>query len=75
MIMPQASDEDRALMAKWFGDEIGCEAPSEFLQSRGYKLNRDWTWTKPTPSHSVSAEEKACIFFLIDEWDYDGCRP
>ncbi len=60
-------------MERWFGD-CGCEGPSAFLQSHGFVLSNDWSWTKPTPAHRLSAEEKACVFFLMDEWDYDGCQ-
>lgn len=72
--MPSASNELRDLMMRWFDGALGCEEPSAFLQSRGYTLNDDWIWTKPTGAHRISEEEKMCLFFLIDEWDYGGCR-
>lgn len=74
--MPQASDADRAQMQKWFGSEgdewsgIDYHGPQTFLESHGWKLTRDWQWTPPVPSHSVSCYELACILFLVHEWDY-----
>lgn len=70
--MPQASDRQRALMEKWFGDPISDEGPINFLQSHGYILRRDWHWELPTPSHSCSCYEMECIMFLADEWDFGG---
>jgi hypothetical protein len=69
--MPQASEEDRERMQKWFGD-MGDFAPACFLTSHGYRLRKDWVWVKPTPSHNMSADERACLRFLIEEWDYGG---
>lgn len=72
--MPQASDDLRALMEQWFGDPVSDEGPTNFLQSRGYVLERDWIWKLPTPSHTIRNEEYKCMAFLIDEWDYGGYR-
>lgn len=73
--MPQASSEDRDRMLRWFGT-IDVYPIEEFLRSRGYVLvPREWYWKKPTPSHTVSEEERHCIVFLVDEWDYDGYEP
>lgn len=72
--MPQTSNEMRALMCKWFGDEIDEKGPIKFLQAHGYVLERDWTWTKPTPSHTVSKFEWLCMLFLIEEWDFGWYR-
>ena len=69
--MPSASDEDRALMTKWFGS-IDTHGPEAFLKSHGYVLTKDWCWVKPTPSHEISAIEDACLWFLLEEWDYGG---
>lgn len=66
--MPQALDEQRELMVKWFGD-FDCWLPLEFLLSRGYTDTKGWI-AKPTPSHTISAEEGECIDFLCDEWDF-----
>ena len=67
--MPQATDEQRDLMRKWFGDRIDDGPPSAFLLSRGYVCDRGW-WRKPTSAHKISKEEGACIDFLCDEWDH-----
>jgi len=67
--MPQAADEQRALMGKWFGDEVGDGGPHTFLLSRGY-TEKAGLISKPTPSHTMSSEEAECIEFLCDEWDY-----
>ncbi len=69
--MPQASDESRERYKAWFPD-IGCEHATEELTKRGYKLNKDWTWTKPK-GHSPTEEETFWICFLIEEWDFGGC--
>lgn len=67
--MPQAADEDRALMGKWFGDEISDSGPLDFLMARG------WTFpgglcVPPVPCYQPSQYEWACVAFLCDEWDY-----
>lgn len=71
--MPQASDEMRDLMAKYFPFENECGVddwqPTKFLLARGYTEERGW-WTKPTPSHSISDYEWHCLNFLCDEWDH-----
>lgn len=68
--MPQASDEQRELMQKWFrNDGINDAEPMAFLISRGYTTIAGM-WQKPTPSHSVSWFEWECLDFLCDEWDY-----
>lgn len=67
--MPQASDEARALMGVYFGDEIDDGPPIRFLLARGY-TECEGFWIKPTPSHSISDYEWDCLNFLCDEWDY-----
>jgi hypothetical protein len=68
--MPQATDEQRALMKKWFGDSIDDRPPTEFLLSHGYTCDKDGFWIKPVPSHTISETEGECLDFLCDEWDY-----
>lgn len=70
--MPQASEEVRAMMCRWFGC-IDCEAPLRFLLSHGFKHNRG-TIEPPTKSHNLSDDESYCIAFLVQEWDYDYAR-
>jgi hypothetical protein len=68
--MPQATEEQRKL---WGGrNGVGEDKAENFLQSHGYILQRNWTWKKPTPTHTVTQEEYEAICFLIDEWDYGG---
>jgi hypothetical protein len=71
--MPQASDELRNLIEKWFGS-MEQYGPEMFLRSHGYTSNKS-VWSKPTPSHNPSCEEVSCILFLRDEWDHDFLHP
>jgi len=69
--MPQASDEQRALMQKWFGNTINDGPPYAFLLAHGYtEPEGKGLWKKPTPSHTISMFEWECLNFLCDEWDY-----
>lgn len=67
--MPQATDELRDTMRKWFGDGCDPGPPLTFLFSRGYK-DRAGVIMPPTASHTVSVEEATCIDFLFQEWDF-----
>jgi hypothetical protein len=67
--MPQASDEQRELMRKWFGNSTDDYGPYKFLLLHGF-YERAGMWYKPTPSYTVSIYEYACLNFLVDEWDY-----
>jgi hypothetical protein len=71
--MPSAPDELRDLMEKWFGDPIDDGPPYRFLMARGW-TERAGMLIKPTPAHTVSEYEWACIQFLCLEWDY-GYNP
>lgn len=73
--MPQASDELRALMKDWFGDDIDTSGPIRALTLRGYTLGEDFVWDPPTKSHTISWVEYQLIVFLMDEWDFGGIRP
>lgn len=70
--MPQASDDLRDLMGKWFGSRVSDEGPVAFLCSRGYVTTPGFCWKKPTPAHTVHPIEEYCILFLIHEWDFGG---
>lgn len=70
--MPQASDDLRDIMGLMFGDKISDYYPEQYLKSKGYILNRDWTWTLPNKNHFIGEKEELCIRFLRDEWDYGG---
>lgn len=68
--MPQAGNLHRALMKKWFGDEINEQGPLQFLFSHGFLEVESGVLITPVPSHTLSADERACISFLINEWDF-----
>lgn len=72
--MPQATDELRDLMRRWFGDidELG---PARVLLSRGWTENRYGVWSPPVLHHTAGEIEWACLRFLRDEWDYDWEDP
>lgn len=70
--MPQASDELRAKMGAYFGDEIDDGPPMRYLTENGWELTEQWEWRKPNPFWEPSEKEFDCIDFLIDEWDMGG---
>ena len=57
---PQTSPE-RA--SRWPGMDAEAIA---FLESRGYRLTRAWTWLLP------DEREADAIAYLIEEWDFGG---
>lgn len=67
--MPQATEE---LRKKWGGEHgIGDDKATNFLESQGYILTRDWLWIIPN-DHIVTDEEALAVMFLIQEWDFGG---
>ena len=64
--MPSTTPERQA---RWPG--MDAEAMN-FLESRGYKLNRDWCWSPPEPDHDPTVREVDALIYLIEEWDYGG---
>jgi hypothetical protein len=66
--MPQATEE---LRAEWPGHDQQAMA---HLEAAGYRLERDWTWTRPQPGHQPSERDWSAIRYLIDEWDFGGLR-
>ena len=70
--MPSATDELRGEMQKMFGNEVDDFGPTKFLEDRGYTLNEEWNWVKPSPDHIPLADELICIYFLMQEWDFGG---
>lgn len=76
--MPQTSKKIQDLIDKWFPQEtlldFECQdiACIRFLESRGWILNKDWTWTPPVSFHTQSYFEYICITYLIEEWDFGG---
>lgn len=67
--MPQASLSDQLWATAMFGD-LDTSGPSLALEEKGYVLNSNWTWTKPSPEHVPTEYELRCMGFLCDEWDY-----
>lgn len=68
--MPSSSE---GLRQKWGGSHgIGEDKAEGYLQSRGYRLTKDWFWIKPSHDHVMTDEEVEAIIFLIEEWDYGG---
>lgn len=81
--MPQASDLQRALMAKWFpkctngfDNDSGIDdgVAIAFLLARGW-TETSGLWHKPTLSYQPSVYEVECLTFLRDEWDHDWAEP
>lgn len=69
--MPQASDEDRAKMAKYFGgDGIDDGPPSHYLHGRGWIFTNSGMIQKPSADYKPTEQEWDCLYFLCDEWDY-----
>lgn len=71
--MPQASDELRAEMKKFYGDEISEAGPTNFLIGQGYTLTPAWYWiAKPGVKDyaQMTQQEWLSMVFLRDEWDY-----
>ncbi len=76
--MPQASAELQEMMEKRFGS-LEPDGPENYLRQRGWRLNRDWTWSKKGMNQvgQVPRDEFNCMLFLVHEWDYSdqGVRP
>ncbi len=69
--MPQASDDDRAKMAKYFGgDGIADGPPMQYLYDKGWKFKRSGMIEKPSLDYKPTKQEWDCLYFLCDEWDY-----
>lgn len=71
--MPQSSDERRAKMGEYFGDEVSDAGPTAFLIEQGYVLRRDWYWNAPDrirTADDISEKENECLCFMIEEWDF-----
>jgi len=73
--MPSATDALRERMNYLFGDPLDDSGPVGFLQKRGFKLINTWDWRPPEGINKwsdLSADERDCICFLCDEWDFGG---
>ena len=67
--MPQAAED---LRKEWGEGKNTDQKAVKFLESKGYKRTRAWTWVKPSMDHRPSEEEIRAICYLIDEWDFGG---
>ena len=68
--MPQASDELRSKMAKYFGDPVDDSGPWNFLSNAGFRQKGGWITHPSAYWDSMSEKERDCLQFLADEWDY-----
>ena len=69
--MPQASDEDRAKIAKYFGGSgISDAEPTQYLHGKGWKFTQGGMIEKPCEDDTPCEQEWDCLYFLCDEWDY-----
>lgn len=66
--MPTATKELRDWAIKHFGD-IDCGLIEKELKTRGFDLTDTYTWKR---SRQPNNFEWNCIYFLIEEWDYNG---
>jgi hypothetical protein len=76
--MPQASDELRAEMQRLFNDPVDDGAPLRFLKAAGYTLTRQFFWLPKegvTSYEDMTEDERLCLKFLIDEWDFGAFAP
>jgi hypothetical protein len=76
--MPTAHPDDWAAIRAFLpeiddGSDAACIG---FLERAGYTLHRDWTWSKPGVSQwsDATEQERMCIAFLCDEWDFGGLQ-
>lgn len=69
--MPQADDERRALMQKYFGNPVDYAGPTKYLKACGWKESSVGWWRSPAPMSEVTEKEYECFLFLRDEWDHD----
>lgn len=68
--MPQASDEDREKMVRYFGGPGGDDTPVlKWLSEVGWTFPKG-ICTRPSPNHIPTPQELECVYFLCDEWDY-----
>lgn len=70
--MPQADRDLQQQMEKRFGS-LDVWGPEGYLKSRGWRLNKDWTWSKEGMKDvgQVPRDEFDCMLFLVHEWDYN----
>lgn len=70
--MPSTSQYVIDELSKFLPD-VDDGSTCQYLRDHGYKLERDWTWTKPgTTLEDMTAEEYLCLQYLVEEWDFGG---
>jgi hypothetical protein len=68
--MPQATEEMRAKMREYFGDDGVCDSHAlKFLRENG--LNDKGGHFKIPHDMKVDSKIINCLCFLVAEWDYD----
>jgi hypothetical protein len=68
--MPQASDNLRAKMKEYFGDEVSDAGPMKYLESRDIQINKGFVYHIPADK-PITSKDLNCLNFMVDEWDYD----
>lgn len=66
--MPSTSHERAQRICCWFGD-IDSHGPEQTLRAQGFTEDR-FVLRKPTPSHTMTYEQRELVAFLVEEWDY-----
>lgn len=56
------------LHEKWKNDSNAIE----FLESRGYTLQKDYCWKRPNLGYKPTPKELEAMTYLCLEWDYGG---
>ena len=52
--------------------DAGDSNAIKYLETRGYRLTRDFFWERPVPHRPETEEEASAIGYLFAEWDYGG---
>ncbi len=55
--MPSAPQKLRDKMKTRFGDEIDENGPIEYLEKKGFKLQKNWHWTLPAADY-ITTDDK-----------------
>lgn len=69
--MPQASEVLHKKMREYFGEDFSGDAEViAYLRSQGLEYNNRFIWFIP-PDKAITSKELNCLYFLVDEWDFD----
>jgi hypothetical protein len=69
--MPQAPEALRQRWGHYDAVNSGDLVVSQFLESHGYKLLRNFEWLVPE-GHQPTEDELSAIDYMAYEWDYGG---